>query len=119
MAAIMDMAKDLGGALARTDEYQALRRALEAAGDDRELTEHRSRIEKLEGSITAALRAGREPEEDDRVAYEEVLSTLQANPVYQRLVAAQTNFDKVVQRVNEQIERGIQEGAQSRIILSP
>ena len=31
MAGIHEMARDLGGALARTDEYQALKRAMEAA----------------------------------------------------------------------------------------
>jgi hypothetical protein len=33
-------------------------------------------------------------------------------------VAAQSNFDKVMYKVNETMARGLQEGAQSRIILS-
>lgn len=119
MAGIMEMAKDLGGRLARTDEYQALRRAMDAMNDDRDLVEIRSRLEALEGSIEASLRAGREPESPDKEAYEEAASQLQGNPTFQRFVAAQTNFDKIVQRVNENMAKGIEEGASSRIILEP
>ena len=119
MAGIMEMAKDLGGRLARTDEYQALKRAMDAMNDDREIAEHRSKLESLEGTITASLRAGKEPDDADKEAYEEVMTKLQANPTYQRVVAAQSNFDKIVQKVNENIAKGLDEGASSRIILEP
>jgi cell fate (sporulation/competence/biofilm development) regulator YlbF (YheA/YmcA/DUF963 family) len=118
MAGIMDMAKDLGGALARTDEYQTLRRAARAADDDRDIAQHKTKLEELEGRIATALRAGSEPEEEVANAYEEAVAKLQANPTYQRLVAAQSNFEKVVQKVNETIQTGLEEGADSRIILS-
>jgi len=39
MQEIMEMAERLGKSLARTDEYQALRRAISASGEDRELAE--------------------------------------------------------------------------------
>lgn len=118
MAGIMDMAKDLGNALARTDEYQALRRAAQAADDDREIAELRSTLEALEGQIAASLRAGKDPDEQVAEDYDAAASRLQANSAYQRLVAAQTNFDKIIQKVNDTITRGLAEGAESRIILS-
>ena len=118
MAGIMDMAKDLGGALARTDEYQALRRAARAADDDREIAELRTTLEGLEGRITTALRSGNEPDEEVANEYESAVSKLQANSTYQGLVAAQSNFEKVVQKVNDTIQKGLEEGAESRIILS-
>lgn len=118
MSGIMEQARNLGNALARTDEYQALRRAAQAADDDREIAEQRSTLERLEGSITTALRAGQDPDEETAKAYEEAVSKLQANSTYQRLVAAQSNFDKVVQKVNETIAKGLDEGADSRIILT-
>lgn len=118
MAGIIEMAKDLGGALARTDEYQALRRAARAADDDREIAELRGDLEKLEGRIAVALRAGEEPEQEVAEAYESAVSKLQANSTYQRLVAAQSNFEKIVQKVNDTIQKGLEEGAESRIILS-
>lgn len=118
MSGIMEQARNLGNALARTDEYQALRRAAQAADDDREIAEQRSTLERLEGSITTALRAGQDPDEETAKAYEEAVSKLQANSTYQRLVAAQSNFDKLVQKVNETIAKGLDEGADSRIILT-
>lgn len=118
MAGIYEMARDLGGALARTDEYQALRRAMEAADEDRELVELRNRIQGLEDRIEASMRAGKEPEEDVRSAYGEAAEELQGKPAFQRLIAAQTNFEKIMYKVNETVARGMEEGAQSRIIIS-
>lgn len=118
MAEIMEMAKDLGNALARTDEYQALRRAIQAADDDRELVERRNELEKLEQRIEASLRAGNQPDDEIAEEYESTVGRLQSNSTYQRLVAAQTNFDKVLRRVNETIAQGMEEGATGRIILS-
>lgn len=118
MAGIMEQARSLGDALARTDEYQALRRAMQAADDDREIAELRSELQKLEGSITADLQAGKEPEKEMAEAYESHMNRLQANATYQRLVAAQSNFDKILQKVNATIAKGMEEGAESRIILS-
>ena len=118
MAGIMEQAKSLGNALARTDEYQALRRAMKDADDDREIAELRSTLQRLEGSISAELRAGKEPEKEVAEEYESTVGRLQANSTYQRLVAAQTNFDKILQKVNATIAKGMEEGAESRIILS-
>lgn len=118
MASLNDMAKDLGNALARTDEYQALKRAISAADDDRTIAELRSELEKLESRIETSLRAGKEPDDEVREAYESAVGRLQSISTYQRLVAAQANFDKVVQRVNRTIMEGLEEGAQGRIILS-
>ncbi len=117
MAGIYDMAKDLGAALARTDEYQALHRAMKAADEDRELTELRNRIREIESQIEAALRAGQEPSEELKKAYGEVAEELQTKPAFQRLIAAQTNFEKIMMKVNETVAKGIEEGAGSRIVL--
>ena len=118
MAGLMEQARELGGALARTDEYQNLKRVISQADDDREITELKNELQKLEGRIEAALRAGKEPDDDLKQEYESSVSKLQANSTYQRLVAAQSNFDKVVQKVNETIMKGLDEAAESRIILS-
>jgi cell fate (sporulation/competence/biofilm development) regulator YlbF (YheA/YmcA/DUF963 family) len=117
MSSIQDMARDLGRALARTDEYQALRRAIDSTGDDRELAVLRSTLEGLEGKIEAAIRAGTEPEDDVKTEYEDAVGQLQSNSAYQRLVVAQANFDKILYKVNQTIEEGLAAGAQSRIVL--
>jgi len=118
MAGINEKAKDLGNALARTDEYQALKRASDAAEEDRELVEIRNRLQDIESRLEASLRAGREPDEDLRSEYQTAAEQLQAMPAFQRVIAAQTNFEKVMYKVNEIVAQGIEEGAQSRIIIA-
>jgi cell fate (sporulation/competence/biofilm development) regulator YlbF (YheA/YmcA/DUF963 family) len=117
MAGLMEMAKDLGSAMARTDEYQALRRAMEAAGDDRDLAELRSEMDKLEAKVANVIRSGTEPPAELVEEYNAAFSRLEANSGYQKLVAAQTNFEKVLQRVNETITRSLEETGTSRIII--
>jgi hypothetical protein len=47
---------------------------------------------------------------------DELLGRVQGNEVYQRAIAAQENFDKVMVRVNDWIMDGIKKGATSSII---
>ena len=117
MTRLAEMAKDLGKALAGTEEYQALKRTISGTADDRELAELRTELEGLEGQIEASLRAGKEPGEELKAGYEEAVERLQVSATYQRLVSAQTNFDKVLLKVNQTIQEGIAEGAGSRIIM--
>ncbi len=117
MTRITEMAKDLGKALAQTDEYQVLKRTVAGTADDRDLAELRTELEGLEGQIEAALRSGNEPTEELKTGYEEVVGRLQTSDAYQRLVSAQANFDKVLLKVNNTIQEGIAEGAESRIIM--
>jgi cell fate (sporulation/competence/biofilm development) regulator YlbF (YheA/YmcA/DUF963 family) len=119
MAGIMEQAKTLGNALARTEEYQALRRALKDADGDEDISAARDELERLEGVIASALRAGQEPPKEEAEAYESAVGRLQANATYQRLVSAQANFEKVIQKVNGTIEEGMEEASDSRIILAP
>ncbi len=117
MTRMNEMAKDLGKALAQTEEYQTLKRTVSGTADDRELAELRTELEGLEGQIEAALRGGNDPTEEVKSGYEEAVGRLQASAAYQRLVSAQANFDKVLLKVNQTIQEGIAEGAESRIII--
>ena len=117
MTRVTEMAKDLGKALAQTEEYQALKQTVSGTADDRELAELRTELEGLEGQIEAALRTGNEPTEELKTGYEAAVGRLQASATYQRLVSAQANFDKVLVKVNRTIQEGIADGAESRIIM--
>lgn len=114
---IAEKAQELGRHLSQTDEYRALRRAREAVDSDREMVTRLNRLLELEGEVAQAVQRGEAPEESVREEYEQVFSEVQASPVYQQLIAAQSNFDKILMRVNEEISRGMEAGAQSRIIL--
>ena len=118
MSTIYDMAKQLGGAIARTDEYQTLKRTMDAVGDDREMVEMRNRLEELEGRVESSLRAGGAPDDEIKEDYQEATEALQSMTGYQRLIAAQSNYEKVMHKVNQTVAEGIEEASQSRIILS-
>lgn len=114
---MLEKAKEVGRLLGQTEEYKALQRARQRLNEDRETVELVNGLAELEQRLTAQLQQGETPPEEDRVAYEETFSKLQAGSRYQALVAAQSNFDKVLQKVNEQIGAGMEAGARSSIIM--
>ena len=117
MSRMMEMATDVGRALAQTDEHEILRVAVSSSGDDQELAALRTELEGLERRIEAALRVGGEPDDDLKSSYENAVGRLQTSATYQRLVSAQANFDKILLKLNQTIQEGIAEGAESRIIV--
>jgi len=112
-----EKARDLGRMMGQGDEYRALEQARNRAMDDRELTAALNRLSELEKEVATAMRAGTEPSAEIQQEYEALFSQLQGSPVYQGLVAAQSNFDKVLTRVNQHITEGIESGSRSRIII--
>ncbi|HEX2095459.1 MAG TPA: YlbF family regulator [Longimicrobiaceae bacterium] len=117
MEAMWERARDVGRLLAQTDEYKALKRANDRLSDDRAVVAKMNRLAELQDEMTLSIRRGVEPPEAQQDEYERLVSEIQASPLYQGLVAAQSNFDRVMERINEEIAQGIEAGAQSRIIL--
>jgi cell fate (sporulation/competence/biofilm development) regulator YlbF (YheA/YmcA/DUF963 family) len=103
--------------LSQSDEYKALKRANEHLSEDRESVELLNRLSALEQDITASLQRDTEPTQEQQDEYEALAERLQQRSSYQGLVAAQSNFDRLMIRVNEEIAEGIRAGEQSRIIL--
>lgn len=114
---MMERARDLGRLLGQTEEYKAMERARQSAEQDDELKQLAERMDELERKIGLAMQRGEEPAEEDREAYESTFSRLQGSSIYQSLAAAQSNFDKLMRRVNEEISKGLSEGSTSRIIM--
>lgn len=114
---IAERARELGRYLSQTPEYSAVERSRAAVDDDRELVTHLNRLLELEQEAAGLVRRGEEPSDEFRSEYERVYSAIQSSAVYQGMVAAQSNFDKILMRVNEEITRGMEAGAKSRIIL--
>lgn len=116
MAAIAEKANELGRILGQTDEYQALKRAHERVNDSPELKEKMEKLDGLAREMEASSSRGQEPSEQQVERYEKLLSEIQADAVYQSVVVAQSNFDKLMLKVNKDIMEGIRKGADSRII---
>jgi cell fate (sporulation/competence/biofilm development) regulator YlbF (YheA/YmcA/DUF963 family) len=112
-----ERARELGRLLGQSDEYKALGRARERLLEDGEAVTAMNRLDELEKGISEALQRGEEPAEPTKEEYEKLFMQLQSAASYQGMVAAQSNFDKLLGRVNQEISAGIESGAQSRIIL--
>ena len=113
---IPDKAKELGRLIGQSDEYGALRRAQERVSEAPELRERLDKLRALADTLERGAAQGNPPGDKEVAAYDELLSSIQADPLYQTVVAAQTNFDKLMIKVNEQIMDGIRKGAASPII---
>jgi cell fate (sporulation/competence/biofilm development) regulator YlbF (YheA/YmcA/DUF963 family) len=111
-----EKARDLGRFIGQTPEYQALRRANDALAADREALEMLRKMEQLRLDAARMLQRGERPTEQMEKQLDTLLSQVQVNPTYQRLVVAQENFDKVMSNVNDWILQGIEKGAASPII---
>ena len=111
--AMLEKAKDVGRLLGQTKEYKALQQARQALNEDRETVEMVNRLAELERELQGQLQQGQQPSEEQQKEYEETFSSLQSGSRYQALVAAQSNFDRVLQEVNEQIGEGIEAGSKS------
>jgi cell fate (sporulation/competence/biofilm development) regulator YlbF (YheA/YmcA/DUF963 family) len=114
---MIEKARDLGRLIGQTEEYKAMERARERFAGDKEAVEQVNKLSQMESDISKALQRNEEPDETQREAYEQAFSTLQGNAAYQAMIAAQSNFDRILTKVNEEISRGVELGAQSRIIL--
>ena len=111
-----EKAKELGRIIGQSSEYQAVKRANDALGGDRDAVTVLQRMEQLRQQAQMMLSRGEQPTEEMEQQLDELLGQVQGNPTYQRAVSAQENFDKVMMRVNDWILEGIKKGAASPII---
>ncbi len=113
---IEDKAKELGRLIGQSAEYKAVKRANDALGEDRDAVASLRKMEQLRQTAQQMIQRGERPTEEMERELDTLLGQVQAQPVYQRLVAAQENFDKTMAKVNDWIVDGIEKGAQSSII---
>lgn len=111
-----EKAEDLGRLLGQTDEYKALRRATEALREDQAVQKVLAEAERLAQDIERTAQQGNEPTKEQVEQYDKALQSVQSNSVYQQMVAAQANFEKLMAKVNARIYEGIKKGAASPII---
>jgi len=114
---IEERARDVGRQLGQSREYQELKRANDALGQDQAAVTLLKQMEELRGEAQRMLARGERPTPEMEQKLDSLLQQVQVQPAYQRLIAAQENFDKLMQRVNEWILDGIEKGAASPIIM--
>jgi len=114
---ITEKARELGRLISQTAEYRYLQASNREMADDREATELLNRARKLQERALSHLERGEQPPEDLRDELDEVRGEIQGKSRYQSLIAAQSNFDKLMEKVNRAIGQGMKKGEESRIVL--
>ena len=113
---IEDKAKELGRLIGQSPEYQAVKRANDALSQDSAAVALLRQMEQLRINAQQMIQRGARPTEEMEKELDGLLGQVQGQAVYQRLVAAQENFDKIMGKVNDWIVDGIERGAASPII---
>lgn len=113
---LSDKAVELGRLIGQSAEYQAVKRANEALNDEKEVVASLQRMETLRRDAQAMIEKGEQPTPEMEQELDGLLGTVQGNAHYQRFVAANENFDKVMHQVNQWMLDGIKKGATSSII---
>jgi len=113
---IDERAQELGRLLGQSEEYRAYVRATDRMKEDPECQRLLTELEQVGRQIERAAQTGAEPTPEQVAQYDRALQSAQASAVYQQVVAAQTNFEKLMAKVNARIYDGIKKGAASPII---
>ena len=113
---IDDKARELGRLIGQSSEYQAVKRANDALGGDKEAVTLLQEMETLRTDAQRMIERGERPSDEMEQSLDDLLGKVQRNPTYQRLVVAQENYDKMMMKVNDWIVEGIKKGATSSII---
>ncbi len=111
-----DKAEELGRLLGQTEEYKALRRASDRLREDAAVQKIIAEAERLAQEIERSAQQGQEPTKEQVEQYDKALQSVQGNPVYQQMVAAQANFEKLMSKINARIYDGMKKGSASPII---
>jgi cell fate (sporulation/competence/biofilm development) regulator YlbF (YheA/YmcA/DUF963 family) len=114
---IVEKAEELGRLIAQMPEFAYLQAAQREIADDREATEMLNRLRTLQETLVAQVGRGEQPTEEQEREYDELQERIQTTVRSQSLIASQTNFDKLMERVHRAIGEGIRKGEKSRIIL--
>ena len=95
-----EKARELGRVIGQSPEYQAVKRSSEALNSDREAVTILQEMEKIRMDAQQMIQRGEQPTVEMEEKLDQLLSKVQTNPVYQRAISAQENFDKVMYQVN-------------------
>ena len=111
-----EKARELGRVIGQSPEYQTVKRSSEALNSDREAVTILQEMEKIRMDAQQMIQRGEQPTPEMEEKLDQLLSRVQSNPVYQKAISAQENFDKIMYQVNNWIMDGMKKGATSSII---
>lgn len=111
-----DKAVELGRLIGQSAEYQAVKRANESLNGDRDVTGALQRMDALRNEAQQMIERGEQPTAEMEQELDGLLTKVQGSTIYQQVISANENFDKVMVQVNQWMLEGIKKGATSSII---
>lgn len=114
---VLEKAEEVGRIVSRMPEYRRLKQAHQDIGEDREATRRINEMRELQTRMIQQMERGDEPPAESREQLEKLSEELQSSTRYQALVAAQANFDRLMEKIQESIGAGIRAGEESRIVI--
>src|SRR4029079_15832482 len=111
-----DKAREQGRVIGQSSEYQAVKRSSDALNGDRDALRVLQKMQKIRTDAQQMIQRGEQPTQEMEEELDQLLTKVQSNPVYQRAISAQENFDKIMYQVNNWIMEGMKKGATSSII---
>ena len=114
---IFEKSRELGRLVSQTPEFSYLKAANRELADDREATGLMNELRSLQERVLAYIDKGEEIPEELRTEMDELQGRVQGSTRYQMLVSTQANFEKLMDKVNQEIGQGIKVGEESRIII--
>ena len=114
---IFEKARDLGRLVSQTPEFSYLKAANRELADDREATGLLNELRTLQEKVLGHIDKGEDIPEELRTEMDELQGRVQGSTRYQMLVSTQANFEKLMDKVNQEIGQGIKAGEESRIII--
>lgn len=116
MNGMEERAREVGRIIGQSPEYLAVKRANDALSADRDAVALLRKMELLRLEAQRMIERGEQPTAEMEQQLDAMLDQVQSNGLYQRVVSAQENFEKVMVRVNDWILDGIKKGSTSPII---
>ncbi|MFB6356491.1 MAG: YlbF family regulator [bacterium] len=113
---IEEKAKQLGRAIGQTEAAKAMETARESLEDNEETSELFEKVQDMEQDLMEKAQRGEDVSDEEEQDLRDAMQKLESRPDFQKFVAAQQNFEKMMKKVNEYIQNGIEEGKDSNII---
>jgi cell fate (sporulation/competence/biofilm development) regulator YlbF (YheA/YmcA/DUF963 family) len=96
---IEEKARELGRLVGQSKEYQELKRANDALGQDPEAVALLKQMEQLRSQAQRMIERGERPTQEMERQLDELLGKVQVQAAYQRLIASQEIFDNLMASV--------------------
>ncbi len=107
----------MGRLLSGTPEYRYMEASERDLSEDTDTTALLDELAKLNEALMEKASRGETPSEEETREFYDLRGQVQSKTNYQAFISAQANMEKLMDRVNQAIARGIRTGLESKIIV--